>query len=109
MPELQPAGNPPGGKHRQRRTEIRRRLQGHTRCCGELSASPHHDGTHQLLPEYGTHLATRMCQVAEQYQTCASPLHPIVPIGDNASPAGALIATIAECRKSNPTEADEIL
>src|SRR5271166_1466325 len=61
------------------------------------------------LPEYGTHLATRMCQVAEQYQTCASPLHPIVPIGDNASPAGALTATIAECRKSNPAEADEIL
>jgi hypothetical protein len=61
------------------------------------------------LPEYATYLANRMCQVVEQYQTCAAPPHRIVPIGDTASPAGALTAMVEQCRESNPAEADEIL
>jgi hypothetical protein len=61
------------------------------------------------IPEYGTFVASRMCQVANQYQVCSTSPHRTVPAGDSADPAGAVTAAIEQCRVSNPAEADEIL
>jgi len=61
------------------------------------------------IPEYATFVATRMCQVAEQYQICTAPGRRLTPIGDPIAPAGALVEAIDQCRRSNPAEADEIL
>jgi hypothetical protein len=61
------------------------------------------------IAEYRTYLAARMCQVADQYQGCTALPHRVVPIGSEATPAGALTGAIDQCRESNPAEADEIL
>jgi hypothetical protein len=61
------------------------------------------------IPEYQTFVLNRMCEVAEQYQTCTAPGHRLVPIGDATAPAGALVAAIDQCRESNQEEANEIL
>lgn len=61
------------------------------------------------IPQYEAFVTNRMCQVAEQYQSCAAPEHREIPIGDSAAPAGALTAAIDRCRESNPDHADEIL
>jgi hypothetical protein len=66
-------------------------------------------GPDNSLPGYQTFVANRMCQVAEKYQSCSAPEHRSVSVGENGTPAGALIGAIEECRAQNPSEADEIL
>jgi hypothetical protein len=61
------------------------------------------------IPEYQTFVAVRMCEVAEQYQTCTAPGYRVIPISTATAPAGALVAAIDQCRESNQGEANEIL
>jgi hypothetical protein len=62
-----------------------------------------------VVPEYATYVAGRMCQVADRYETCTEPPHRAIPIGNEATPTGALTGAIEQCRVSNPAAAGEIL
>jgi len=61
------------------------------------------------IPGYSGFVANRMCQVAEKYQACAAPEHRELSAGDSAGLAAGLASAIAQCRETNPGEADEIL
>jgi hypothetical protein len=59
--------------------------------------------------DYLDFIQHRTCVVAQKYQECTEPGDRHLLIADQSGPAGALVAAIDECRKSNPLEADEIL